>query len=289
MNTTYTSPVDKLLTYGSLEDEISAGWPDYLALGLGPEDIPELIRMATDTSLMTEDTTIEEFFAPVHAFRALGQLHAEAASEPLLTLFDNYEDNDWIMEELPKAYGMIGPAAIPVLTAHLADQSKALYSRSSASNGLVEITKAHPEARVEVISTISKQLELFDEDDPELNAMLISDLAQLKAVETLPLIERAYNADAVEEGFIGMDDVLVDFGLKEREPWPEVILPRPSPLREMISSAMGHNHDTDDEQDSVPEPVTAPVRTHTSHKSSASQKNKSKMAKQSRKKNRRKK
>jgi hypothetical protein len=43
MATTYAPPVDKLLTYGSLQDEISAEWPDYLALGLSAEDIPELI------------------------------------------------------------------------------------------------------------------------------------------------------------------------------------------------------------------------------------------------------
>ena len=289
MATTYASPVDKLLTYGSLENETSEEWPDYLALGLGPEDIPELIRMATDTSLMTEDTTIEEFFAPVHAFRALGQLHAEAASEPLLTLFDNYEDSEWIIEDLPIAYGMIGPAAIPALAAHVADRSKEEFSRSIASNGLVEIAKTHPEVRSEVISTISKQLESFDEQEPELNGSLIADLGHLKAVETLPLIERAFNADAVDEMIVGLDDVLVDFGLKERKPWPEPVLAPVSPLRQVISSAMLLRHDEDEHEHTISEPVAAPIRVRISHKSAASQKNKSKMAKQSRKKNRRKK
>ena len=291
MATTYEPPVNQLLTYGSLEDETTAEWPDYLALGLSTEDIPELIRMATDMSLMTEDTPIEEFFAPVHAFRALGQLHAEAASEPLLSLFDNQHDNDWIIEDLPQAYGMIGPSAIPALAAHIADQSKEEFSRTLASNGLVEIAKTHPEARSEVISTISKQLELFDEQDPELNGWLIGDLGDLKAVETLPLIERAFNADAVDEMIIDLEDVLVDFGLKERKPWLEPILPLPpvSPLRQMITSTMQHRHDEDEHEHTHSESVTAVARVRTSHKSAASQKNKNKMAKQSRKKNRRKK
>jgi hypothetical protein len=289
MATTYEPPVDKLLTYGSLENETTAEWPDYLALGLSTEDIPELIRMATDMSLMTEDTPIEEFFAPVHAFRALGQLHAEAASEPLLTLFDNYQDNDWITEDLPQAYGMIGPAAIPSLAAHVADRSKEEFSRTFASNGLVEIAKMHPEARSEVISVISKILESFDEEEPEVNGFLIADLGDLKAVETLPLIERAFDADAVDESIIGLDDVLVDFGLKEREPWPEPVFPPVSPLRQMISSTMQHRHDEDADEDTISEPVTTFARVRISHKSSASQKNKSKIAKQSRKKNRRKK
>ena len=48
MNTTYTSPVDKLLTLGEAEPVVPDAWPNYLELGLGPEHIPDLIRMATD-------------------------------------------------------------------------------------------------------------------------------------------------------------------------------------------------------------------------------------------------
>ena len=289
MATTYEPPVDKLLTYGEAKLTVSNEWPNYLELGLRPEHIPDLIRMAQDEELNYADSESLEVWAPLHAIRALGQLHAEAAIEPLLSLFDNYRDNEWIMEDLPQAYGMIGPAAIPALAAHVADRSKEEFSRTFASNGLVEIAKLHPEARTEVISVISKILELFDEEEPGVNGFLIGDLGDLKAVETLPLIERAFDADAVDESIIDLDDVLVDFGLKEREPWPDLPLPPVSPLRQMISSAMQHRHDEDEDEDTTSEPATALVRVRISHKSSASQKNKSKIAKQSRKKNRRKK
>jgi hypothetical protein len=285
MATTYQPPVDKLLTYGEPELTTSDEWPNYLELGLEPEHIPDLIRMARDEELNNADSESLEVWAPLHAIRALGQLRATSAIEPLLSLFENLTGDDWLMEDLPRTYGLIGPAAIPALAALVADRSKEVFSRTFASNGLVEIGKMHPEARSEVISIISKLLESFDEEDPEVNAFLISDLGDLKAVETLPLIERAYSADAVDEMIIGLDDVLVDFGLKEREPWPEVVLPQVSPLRQMISSAMQPGG----EEDTVAEPVTAFARVRISHKSGASQKNKSKMAKQSRKKNRRKK
>ena len=287
MATTYEPPVDKLLTYGEPELTESDKWPNYLELGLGPEHIPDLIRMAKDEELNDADSESLEVWAPLHAIRALGQLHAEIAIEPLLSLFDNPTYDDWVMEDLPRAYGLIGPAAIPALAAYVADRSRELFSRTFTSNALVEIGKMHPEARSEVISIISKLLELFDEEDPEVNGFLIADLGDLKAVETLPLIERAFNADAVDESIIDLDDVLVDFGLKEREPWPEPIFPQVSPLRQMISSAMQPRSDED--EDIIAEPVTVPARVRTSHKSSASQKNKSKIAKQSRKKNRRKK
>ena len=120
-------------------------------------------------------------------------------------------------EEMPSVYGMIGPAAIPVLTAYLADSSHEMYSRAYASNGMIEIANWYPASREECIAAISKQLEAFEENDYELNAFIIGDLAQLKAVETLPLIERAFEADRVDEFIIDLDYVLEEFGLKERE------------------------------------------------------------------------
>src|SRR5579864_7878643 len=52
----------------------------------------------------------------VHAWRALGQLRAVEAVEPLLELFDRLEDDDWVHEELPAVFGLIGPARICICT-----------------------------------------------------------------------------------------------------------------------------------------------------------------------------
>src|SRR5260370_21916606 len=240
--TTYTSPVDKLLTLGEAEFVLQEKWPDYPEIGLGPEHIPELIRMATDRELRNieaEEAEEEdpEFWASIHAIRALGQLHAEAAIEPLVNLLPELKDDEWMLEELPSVYGLIGPAAVPALEAYLSDSSHEMYSRSYAANGLVEIGERHPESRSECIAAISKQLEAFEENDYELNAFLISDLSHLKAVETLPLIERAFAADRVDEFVIGLDDVLVRFGLKEREevqfqnPFGNLLERRGTPLK----------------------------------------------------------
>ena len=50
MNTSsYTSPVDKLLTYGDCRE--LREWPNYLELGFGQEHVSDLIRMATDNEL----------------------------------------------------------------------------------------------------------------------------------------------------------------------------------------------------------------------------------------------
>lgn len=215
--TSYTPPVDKLLTLGEPEPFVPDKWPNYLELGLGPEHIPDLIRMATDQELSTADSESVESWAPIHAMRALGQLHAEAAIEPLIQLLTVQAGDEWTQEELRFVFGLIGPAAIPALAAYLADTSHELYPRGYAAHGLEEIGNWHPESRSEVIAALSKQLEAFEENDYELNAFLISGLSHLKAVESLPLIERAFAADRVDEFVIGLDGVLVELGLKERE------------------------------------------------------------------------
>src|SRR5947209_10881753 len=99
----YTPPVNQLLTYGIVEDTLPYDkWPNYLELGFGPEHIPELIRMATANNLRSDEAPDLEFWAPVHAWRTLGQLHAEAAIEPLLRLFEDHIGDDWVTEELPE-------------------------------------------------------------------------------------------------------------------------------------------------------------------------------------------
>ena len=135
----YSPPVDRLLTLGDCRETIRK-WPDYPALGIGPEHIPDLIRMATDRELNWANSESLEVWAPIHAWRALGQLRAEAAIEPLMRLFHELDCEEIsgsfesVMEEMPEVYGMIGPAAIPALAAYLADASRSLYPRVTSMN-----------------------------------------------------------------------------------------------------------------------------------------------------------
>src|SRR5579864_6469484 len=224
MNTTaYHPPVDQLLTLGETDPVTHEAWPDYLALGIGKEDIPELIRMANDESL-NEIGKVEgpEDWASIHAVRALGQLRDESTIESLVELLTTQQDHEWIQEELPEIFAMIGPAAIPALAAYLADGSHPLYGRSYAGEALVAIAEQYPEKRDESIGAIARAVEKFSENDPVLNGLIIGNLAHLKAREMLPLIEQAFQADSVDEITISLDDVLVMMGLKEREEMPSL-------------------------------------------------------------------
>lgn len=222
---TYTSPVNKLLSIGEPESVNPDHWPNYIELGLGPEDVSELIRMATDRQLRDLEEEVYEdqdpdFWAPIHAIRALSQLHAETAIEPLVNLLAELKDDEWMFEEMPQVFGMVGPLAIPVLSAFLVDSSHDDYSRGYASESLAAIGKKYPESCLECIAALSKPLEAFEENDYELNSFLVTSLIDLKAIETLPLIQRAFEADRVDEFLVDLDDVLVAFGLKEREEIP---------------------------------------------------------------------
>ncbi len=216
----YFPPVDLLLVYG--EPEFAAEWPDYLALGFTETHIPELIRMALDPALNWADSESLEVYAPIHAWRTLGQLRAQAAIEPLLALFHMFEEDqgsDWVLDELPQVYAMIGAAAIPALSAYLLHESHGDFPRENAARSLRLIAERHADFRADCIAPIAAALEKFETNTSVLNSLLIATLTDLKAEETLPLMERVFASENVELfGFDDWDDVQVEFGLKEADP-----------------------------------------------------------------------
>jgi len=271
--TSYQPPVDKLLTYGESNLMTPDEWPDYRELGIGPEHIPNLIRMATDEELNEADSESREVWAPIHAWRALGQLRAVEAVEPLLGLFDRLEYDDWVNEELPDVFGMIGPAALPVLAGYIADLSHNDSSRISAIASIKNIGKRWPDAKSESIALLEERLKRFEENEPDVNGFLVLALVELEAREVAPVIERAFDKGYVDPIVMGdWDDVQVEFGLKSAE---EVAQKRASNRgeRQLPSTSA--------------EGTFFPVSSKVAHKEKAAHKKaRSKMVKQSRKKNR---
>jgi HEAT repeat protein len=156
----YPEPVSQLLTLGDCRGMHQ--WPDFLALGIGPEHVPDLIRIVEDEELNGADSDSLEIWAPVHAWRDLGQLRAEAAIEPLIEILWRIDDEDeWVGEEVPTVLGMIGPAAVPKLTEYLADPGNGLWPRVAAAQALVEIGQRHPEAWADCVAVLTRNLEGF--------------------------------------------------------------------------------------------------------------------------------
>ena len=227
----YTDPVAKLLTYGDCHEMDSNDWHNYPeTVGLTADNIPELIRMATDPAFWSLESDRLEVWAPIHAWRSLGQLHAEEAIVPLTKILEQH-DNDWVTEELPKVYAMIGAAAIPVLADYLHDTSHETWSRNTAVDCLLEIARSHPESRDACIAPMLQQLESFAENDIDLNTILIGSLLDLKAIEAAPLIEQALAAEQVDEFMVGSwAGIQVELGLKQASDFdPEDLKPKMPP------------------------------------------------------------
>src|SRR5580698_528654 len=99
----YTPPLDQLETIGDARKlaDWQEGNPDYVTqLGLRPEHISELIEIAkawSEREEWPEDESDLSLFASVHAWRALAQMRATEAVEPLLgtMALSDSRDDDW--------------------------------------------------------------------------------------------------------------------------------------------------------------------------------------------------
>lgn len=212
----YQYPVSELLNYG--DSSLKKEWRNYIQeLNLEEKHIPELISMATDLELNLADSDSVEVWASLHAWRALGQLKALPALKPLLNLLNNLDD-DWIVGDLPKFCSLIGQDSIPIVSEFLVDSSNSVYARSQVVQCLTAVSVEYPETRENNIQIIVGELEKYKRNDPTLNAILIEELIDLRAFNTLDLIENAFKGKFVDIDIIGdWEDVQVEFGIVQAE------------------------------------------------------------------------
>ncbi len=252
----------------------SNNWPDYLQFGIRPEHLPDLLAMITDESLYNGEPDSPETWASLHAWRAIGQLRVPEAIEPLVGLLDELEDWDYWNEEVPYVFGLIGPAALPALATFFLDPSHLMYARVTAGNAIAVIGRMHPETRERCIAILTEGLAAYTENDPSFNALVSTMLLDLEAVEALPTIEQAYDADAADLAVMGdYEDIEIAFGVRTERDTPR---PRYNPL----------GFDLPDLLERVIAEEDRAVRRRTTDKK---EKNKQKMADKSRKQNRKKK
>jgi hypothetical protein len=197
----YQHPVSQLLNYGKPKNSSGTQWFDYVkAYGFTDEHIPDLIRLASEEDLDWQDE--EEWYAPIHSYRALGQLKAEEAIQPLIRLLDK-DDSDWYMEDLPEVFGMIGSACIPALTDYLIHEERSSFSKIAAARGLAKVAEFYPAHRHEIVHILTEVLSHHQQHPPELNGSLVATLLDLEATESVSVIERAYKEGPVDEMICG--------------------------------------------------------------------------------------
>lgn len=218
----YPDPVHTLLTLGETSWH---EWEDYQALGFAREHIPDLIRMATDQHLLIEAEE-PEFWAPIHAWRTLAQLDAKEAIDPLINNFNLFEmsDSDWLSDDMPRALVKLGPDCIPALAMYLIDTQHETMARISVGETLKNIAEQYPNTSDQVKGILISALESFEENDEDLNGFLMGDLLDLKAVEAMPVIRRAFEAEAIDITIAGdLEDAEIELGFREERATPSRI------------------------------------------------------------------
>ncbi|MCC7145261.1 MAG: hypothetical protein IT443_02320 [Phycisphaeraceae bacterium] len=216
----YRPPVDQLLTIGepakcgvsSLDD-----WPDYpTTLGLTAADVPELIRMAVDKQWDHACQDLPSIWASLHARRALGQLRAAEAIQPLLKSLNHLDkiDDDAGLEEMPLVLGLIGPPAVEWAGLFLENATNEMYARAAAGDALMRIGQRFPDSRAACVVNLCRTLAKARWNDPGINGLIIANLVELKAVESADVIRQAFLDDYVDESIVGdWQDVSAELGV----------------------------------------------------------------------------
>lgn len=219
---TYLPPVDRLLKLGA-EPARRRTWPDYRTLGLEDRHVAALIRMAVDPALYTAEERDPAGWAPVHAWRALGQLRSPEAAGPLILLLQREMESEWVLAEVPVVLGMIGPAVFPGATLLLFDEAMDEPVRIAMARAITEVGLEYSERRDEAVALLKTQLQDWQGQSRLLNAYLVGGLVDLQETDAAPLIEAALAGNAVDLDVSGdWEDVQVDLGLL-----PERITPPP--------------------------------------------------------------
>ena len=219
MTNASSSPLDQLPELGDPDDGF-----EYLELGITEEHVPELIRIATRSFPKDVPISDELHWTRVHAWRALGQLRAEAAAEPLVRLLAEADPNDdWALEDLPGTLGLIGRAVIAPAREASQREESSKHSRAALVQAIREVGDWHRYARDEAVEALVGLLREWPAQSPIFNASLINELIMLNAVEAAPLMQAAIEANAVALEFTGnWEDVQEDLGMIRLRPRPKL-------------------------------------------------------------------
>lgn len=215
---------------------------------IGQEHAPELVRMVRDRALVTAPTESPESWAPFHALHILERLDLSAHVNDLLPLFDTGLHE--LADELLWTLGTVGEAAIAPLLALMNDRTRWDMARSRAANALEVIARQFPAYRDEIVAAISALVQQAEEESEGLVSLAVASLVELKAVEALPVIRRAFELGKVDESVPGTwgsvlddlgvepdpDDPLIDESRRRAEERYARMFPGPSTRPQLITS-----------------------------------------------------
>lgn len=191
-------------------------WPDYVGnYGFTVDDVPALLELHADETLDALGLESTQAWAPVYAWRILGQFGCVTAITGLVSSFNRLCDDDLALTELPCVVGMIGPAAIPALVLHWQQTDKDEFNQIMALDALYEIVRLHPASRTRVMTTYREYMLKPNTSLRVLNGLLMGRLMDLKAIEAIDEIRQLYALGCVDISCAGdLEEVEIALGLR---------------------------------------------------------------------------
>jgi hypothetical protein len=170
----------------------------------GAAAVGPLLSLALDTSLLHEEEP--ECYAPIHALRLLGELHAAEIIAPLLRAFPL--EQEYPGEELPLVWAdeasqmiaRLGTAAVEPLWSIADDPDWDMVGRGVALMALTYATQIAPEIRDDVVARLLDRLP--QSDDHRLTAHLVSALASLGVESAYKQVMARYRQGEVDQTII---------------------------------------------------------------------------------------
>lgn len=218
---TYKEPLEEFLTRGYDEDEwfLRADmWPDYVSeYNLDESHIPDLIRLVDVHSDPKKAFDEVADYAAAHAWRALGQLKAEASIPILIEVLrrDIWEEFAW--EEFPQVFALIGEPSIEPLIEQLNKPSAEAY-QSTITYAMQVIAKTHPQTTPQIKTALIEKMRKHEYANLDTNGFVVAALIDLRVIEALPIIKEAYDTDHVEISICGTyQEVEVAFGVRDEK------------------------------------------------------------------------
>ncbi|MDO9476883.1 MAG: UPF0149 family protein [Pseudohongiella sp.] len=249
--TTLSPRCQSLVKLGAPDSVYRDPWPDYLTLyGFTDQDLSELLMMVADPQYDELDEDDPAVWAPLHAWRVLGQLRNPLAVRPLIRLFPRLCEVDSALSELCLVFGMIGPAAIPALARRWQKPAHEQFVQVMAMDSLTQVALQHPGSRAQVLNVFRDYLAAPSAQRRTVNGLLVSNLLNLKAVECIDEIREMYQRKLVDISCAGdIEDVEIELGLRdERETPPPDYSHR---VEDMADNGVVFDSDAIDTSDSV--------------------------------------
>jgi HEAT repeat protein len=183
--------------------------------GFTEADIPELSHLIVDRGLYSLDREDPRSWAQINAAYALGELGTEEALKVLIETAVRYSDHLDLSDSIPEAMALVGPSALPLLAAAFRRHRRDFFKASAFESAIQKIGEASPESRQPAIDVLVELLAEYRRNPDEMNAYLIASLADLKAADAMTLIRQVYESDEVDDSIITLENVEIDFGLRE--------------------------------------------------------------------------